>query len=84
MNSHPTPLSYKDFTIKAKLLDSEKIVAQLMAIKAEFIGLDLQTDHYFETKKGKLKWREGTIENLITHYELFDDSGDGTDHCLSV
>lgn len=44
-------------------------------LKIEFIGLDLQTDHYFEIEKGKLKWREGTVENLITHYERIDDSG---------
>ncbi len=75
MSSLPTPLPYKDFTIKARLFDSEKMAAQLTALKAEFIGLDLQTDHYFETEKGKLKWREGTLENLITHYERLNDSG---------
>ncbi|MBI3482368.1 MAG: CYTH domain-containing protein, partial [Bacteroidetes bacterium] len=68
-------LPYKDFTIKARLVNSKNVVKKLAALKAEFIGKDLQTDHYFETDKGKLKWREGTIENLITHYERFDDSG---------
>src|SRR5258708_8301029 len=75
MSSLPTPLPYKDFTIKARLFDSEKMAAQLTALKAEFIGLDLQTDHYFETEKGKLKWRERTLQNLITHYERLNDSG---------
>ena len=64
-----TTLNYKDFTVKAKLKDIESIESILTDIDAKYIGLDLQTDHYFEIQKGKLKWRHGTIENLITHYE---------------
>lgn len=71
----PLPLPYKDFTIKARVSSAEEIENTLRSLKAEFIGIDLQTDHYFETDKGKLKWRRGTIENLITHYERFHDAG---------
>jgi len=44
-------------------------------MNSKYIGLDNQTDYYFETSKGKLKLRQGTIENLITHYErvILDD-----------
>lgn len=70
-----TPLPYKDFTIKARVSNHEKIEKTLQSLNAEFIGTDFQTDHYFETEKGKLKWREAVIENLITHYERLHDSG---------
>lgn len=63
------PLPYKDFTIKARVSSLEEIEETLRSLKAAFIGIDFQTDHYFETENGKLKWREATIENLITHYE---------------
>ena len=71
----PSPLPYKDFTIKARISSINKMEEILLSLNAEFIGLDLQTDHYFETEKGKLKWREAIIENLITHYERLHDSG---------
>lgn len=60
---------YKDYTIKAKLTDFVSIENILASLKADFAGLDEQTDYYFETEKGKLKYRQGTIEKLITHYE---------------
>ncbi|GHM99076.1 hypothetical protein WSM22_05660 [Cytophagales bacterium WSM2-2] len=70
----PSPLPYKDFTLKAKINSSEteKI---LHALNAIYVGLDRQIDYYFETSRGKLKWRDGTIEKLITHYERVTDSG---------
>lgn len=60
---------YKDFTIKAKTDNPEAIEKLLIQMNANFLGLDMQIDYYFETEKGKLKYRQGTIENLITHYE---------------
>lgn len=68
-------LSYQDFTIKAKVSDFEKTEKILRAINSTFVGVDLQKDIYFKVAKGKLKWRQGTIENLITHYERIDDGG---------
>jgi adenylate cyclase, class 2 len=62
-------LNYKDYTIKARLRDPGQAEEILMSLNARFVGLDLQTDYYFATDKGKLKYRHGTIENLITHYE---------------
>lgn len=71
----PLPLPYKDFTLKARLSSVEKVEATLRSLNARFIGTDFQTDYYFETEKGRLKWRQAAIENLITHYERFLDSG---------
>ncbi|WP_461488657.1 CYTH domain-containing protein [Pontibacter sp. HJ8] len=35
---------------------------------AAYVGLDVQTDTYYETAYGKLKHRQGTIENVLIHY----------------
>lgn len=75
MSFHSAQLPYKDFTIKAKLPDAKEVEKILNTAGATFVGHDFQTDHYFETIRGKLKWRQGTIENLITHYERIYDSG---------
>jgi len=66
---------YKDITIKARLAKADQTEKIIQSLNALFIGKDLQTDHYFKTEKGKLKWREGIIENLITHYERIVDHG---------
>lgn len=67
--------NYQDFTIKASVKNPEEMKARLQQLGAEFIGVDDQIDHYFETDRGKLKWRQGTIENLITHYERRPQQG---------
>lgn len=61
--------NYKDFTLKAKLDSFQSIETILKSMEAMCVGVDLQTDYYFNTEVGKLKYRKGTIENLITHYE---------------
>lgn len=68
-------LPYRDYTIKAVLYDPQIMEDMLHQMNAHYTGLDIQTDHYFEVPQGKLKWRQGTIENLITHYERIDESG---------
>jgi adenylate cyclase, class 2 len=60
---------YKDFTLKATLASSMEMEKTLHKLGAKYLGADRQTDTYFNTPKGKLKLRQGTIENLITHYE---------------
>jgi adenylate cyclase class 2 len=67
--------NYKDITVKARLTNPVETEKAVQSMNARFRGKDLQTDRYFETPKGKLKWREGTIENLITHYERFIEGG---------
>ncbi len=62
-------MAYKDFTIKARVEDFKAAESALARMNSVYIGLDHQTDYYFKTAQGKLKLRQGTIENLITHYE---------------
>jgi adenylate cyclase, class 2 len=68
-------LPYKDVTIKARLINAEEIEKIIQEQNSQFIGLDIQTDHYFLVSKGKLKFRKGVIENLIAHYERVASNG---------
>jgi len=55
--------------IKAHCRDLNKIRQILKDQKADFKGLDHQIDTYFNSKNGRLKLREGNIENNLIHYE---------------
>jgi len=55
--------------IKAKTDHPEFIRNYLQNNHAEFKGTDLQTDTYFNVAKGRLKLREGNIENNLIYYE---------------
>ncbi|UOQ73478.1 class IV adenylate cyclase [Hymenobacter cellulosilyticus] len=66
-------MTYQDFTLKARLRDRAFVEERLLALGFTYIGLDEQRDTYFLVSQGKLKLRQGTIENLITHYERLPD-----------
>src|SRR5215218_10093313 len=68
-------LPYKDFTLKARALDLTIFEKKLRDAGAKFIGSDNQKDTYLKTSHGKLKLRQGSLENLITHYERIEESG---------
>lgn len=55
--------------IKAYCRDLNKIREILKSQKADFKGVDHQIDTYFHSKNGRLKLREGNIENNLIHYE---------------
>src|SRR5262249_38317027 len=42
---------------------------------ADYKGTDIQTDTYFNTKEGRLKLREGNIENNLIYYERTNQAG---------
>ncbi len=54
--------------IKAKCTDKALIRTVLHQHKANFKGLDHQVDTYFNCTEGRLKLREGNIENSLIHY----------------
>lgn len=64
-------LNYKDFTLKARLKNRKIVEQKLLAFGAIFQGEDDHQDFYFRVPYGKLKYRKGTLGNLITHYERF-------------
>ncbi|MDL5049213.1 class IV adenylate cyclase [Oscillatoria amoena NRMC-F 0135] len=68
-------MAYKDYTLKARLTNFSSIKHALTQLNAVFVGTDHQADYYFKVSKGKLKLRQGTIENVITHYERKSENG---------
>lgn len=61
--------------IKAKSNDLEKVRVFLNRQKAERKGIDHQIDTYFKVAQGRLKLREGSIENHLIYYERTNERG---------
>jgi len=61
--------------VKARCQDHARIRDLLLARGAEFRGTDHQVDTYFNVTQGRLKLREGTIENALIFYEREDHAG---------
>lgn len=66
---------HKNIEIKARCEDLNKIRKILISHKADFIGLDHQIDTYFKVASGRLKMREGNIENHLIFYKRENISG---------
>lgn len=58
-----------NFEFKAIVNDLEKLEQLLLTLNPRFAGEDHQTDTYFNVSKGRLKLREGKIENALIYYE---------------
>lgn len=61
--------------IKAVCKDQNRIREILKSKKADFRGIDHQIDTYFKVNYGRLKLREGKIENYLIHYMREDKDG---------
>lgn len=61
--------------IKARCDNHDKIREILVSKKADFKGTDHQIDTYFKVPNGRLKLREGNIENHLIFYEREDKEG---------
>ena len=61
-------MSFIIIEIKARTDNPDKISKILQEHDANFKGLDKQTDTYFNCKNGRLKLREGNVENHLIHY----------------
>jgi adenylate cyclase, class 2 len=57
------------YEFKARLRNERHIRAVLKALGARFVGVDHQVDTYFRVPRGRLKVREGRIENALIFYE---------------
>ena len=68
-------MSFLNIEIKAKCANTQAIREYLQAQKARFVGVDEQTDTYFNTINGRLKLREGNIENNLIYYERSNQPG---------
>lgn len=68
-------MGHINIEIKAKSSNSNKVRQILKSKKADFKGVDHQVDTYFKVNLGRLKLREGDIENYLIHYQREDQEG---------
>jgi predicted adenylyl cyclase CyaB len=68
-------MSFINIEIKARTPRSAEIRQYLLEHNADFKGTDCQTDIYFNTNKGRLKLRQGNIENNLIYYERNNQPG---------
>jgi adenylate cyclase class 2 len=66
--------------IKARSNNAEEIRQWLLANGADFKGTDNQTDTYFNVSNGRLKLRQGNIENSLIHYVRSNQAGPKDSH----
>lgn len=68
-------MAHINIEIKAKCDKPERIRQVLEECSAEFKGVDHQIDTYFSVSKGRLKLRQGNIENSLIFYDRPNDTG---------
>lgn len=68
-------MNIKNFEFKARVEELEKYESKLLTLSPRFQGLDHQIDTYFNARRGRLKLREGNIENSLINYDREDISG---------
>jgi predicted adenylyl cyclase CyaB len=64
-----------NFEFKARSDNNNKLEELIKSLNHRFVGTDHQTDTYFNVPSGRLKLREGNIENALIHYERENNSG---------
>lgn len=65
-------MNIKNVEFKAWVDDLNTYEKILIQLGAQYIGTDHQIDTYFITQSGRLKLREGNIENALIQYERAD------------
>ena len=68
-------MSHINIEIKARCDEPDKVREILLANSADFKGLDHQIDTYFRCATGRLKLRQGNIENNLIHYHRPNTAG---------
>jgi adenylate cyclase class 2 len=66
---HNENMQITNFEFKARSNDLSLLENKLLALSPKFKGEDRQVDTYFSVEKGRLKLREGNIENSLIYYE---------------
>ncbi len=64
-----------NFEFKARTNELDNLEKKFLQLDPKFIGEDNQTDTYFNVDKGRLKLREGNIENSLIWYERQNTAG---------
>lgn len=65
----------RNVEIKAHCLDTDSIRAILNELGSDCKGVDHQIDTYFQVNEGRLKLRQGNIENALIFYRRPDQAG---------
>ena len=73
-------MSFLNVEIKARCSKPESIRNYLLSHNAELKGTDEQTDTYFTVPNGRLKLRDGNIENNLIYYERTNQAGPKSSH----
>ncbi|MDP2638691.1 MAG: class IV adenylate cyclase [Candidatus Azambacteria bacterium] len=68
-------MAHVNIEIKAKSNNQDEIREILKSKNADFKGVDHQIDTYFKVNNGRLKLREGKIENHLIHYQRENKEG---------
>ena len=68
-------MGHINIKIKAKSTNQDEIRKILKSRNADFRGIDHQIDTYFNVPFGRLKLREGNIENYLIQYDREDKGG---------
>lgn len=76
----PMAASHLNIELKARYPNPAFAREYLLAHHAEFKGTDEQTDTYFNVAHGRLKLREGVIENNLIYYERANTPGARDSH----
>jgi adenylate cyclase, class 2 len=68
-------MSHTNIEFKAKANNIEALEQKLQTLNPVFIGEDNQKDTYYNVTNGRLKLREGNIENALIWYERSNIAG---------
>ena len=68
-------MQHSNIEIKARFTHQEEVRKILNSLNADFKGIDNQIDTYFNVPFGRLKLREGNIENHLIQYSRTDGKG---------
>ena len=68
-------MAFINIEIKARTSRADLIRQYLLSHEAELHGIDQQTDTYFNVPGGRLKLREGNIENNLIYYQRTETAG---------
>ncbi len=61
-------MRHVNYEFKARLKSEREVRAAFRNLRARFLGTDHQIDTYFRVSRGRLKVREGRIENALIFY----------------
>ena len=64
-----------NFEFKAKTNNLQELELKIIELNGVFKGADEQCDSYFNIREGRLKLREGGIENALIYYRREDVQG---------